>query len=182
MTTFVRRLVGAAALDPSVYEEVEADQGATAQALAVVLLSAAAAGIGARELGDNSPASVALFSTIALLGWVGWAWVTYEIGVRLLPEPQTKSDVGELMRTIGFATAPGLLRVAALLPGARLPVFAITSVWMLLAMIVAVRQALDYTSTARAVGVCAMGWVLSLAFAFVLGLLFGPSVESLQVE
>jgi len=176
VSTFVRRLLGAAALDASVYEEVEADQAATTQALAVVLLSSAAAGIGAQELGETSPASVALFSTIALIAWMGWAFVTYEIGVRLLPEPETRSDPGELLRTIGFATAPGLLRIFALLPGARVPVFALTAVWMLVAMILAVRQALDYKSTGRAIGVCALGWVLSIVFAFVLGLLFGPSL------
>ncbi len=178
MTTFVRRLLGAAALDASVYEEVEADKGATTQALVVVLLSSLAAGLGWQELGHNSPASVAVFSTIALIAWVGWAFVTYEIGVRILPGPQTQSDLGELLRTIGFATAPGMLRILALLPGARDVVFAITAVWMLFAMIVAVRQALDYEGTGRAIAVCALGWVLSIAFAFVLGLVFGPSLAS----
>ena len=178
MNTFVRRLLGAAVLDASVYEEVEADQGATTQALAVVLLSSLAAGLGWQDVGANSPASVAVFSTIALIAWVGWAFVTYEIGVRILPEPQTQSNLGELLRTIGFATAPGLLRVFGLLPGARDLVFGVTAVWMLFAMIVAVRQALDYKHTGRAVGVCALGWALSIVFAFVLGLLFGPSVAS----
>ncbi|MGB7220199.1 MAG: cytochrome c [Vicinamibacterales bacterium] len=178
MNTFVRRLLGAAVLDASVYEEVEADQGATTQALAVVLLSSLAAGLGWQDVGANSPASVAVFSTIALIAWVGWAFVTYEIGVRILPEPQTQSNLGELLRTIGFATAPGLLRVFGLLPGARDLVFGVTAVWMLFAMIVAVRQALDYKHTGRAIGVCALGWALSIVFAFVLGLLFGPSVAS----
>jgi len=45
----------------------------------------------------------------------------------------------------------------------------VAGVWMLVAMIIAVRQALDYQSTLRAVGVCIIGWI---AQAAVLMLLF----------
>jgi len=86
-------------------------------------------------------------------------------------------DVGELLRTTGFASTPGLLRVLGIVPGVTAPVFAVTAIWMLLAMVVAVRQALDYRSTARAVGVCVLGWVLAIAIAVTLGMLFGPAVS-----
>jgi hypothetical protein len=79
-----------------------------------------------------------------------------------------------LLRTIGFATAPGCLRVLGVLPGVTIPVFAVTAVWMLAAMVVAVRQALDYQSTARAMVACGLGWVLATAIAIVLGLALGP--------
>ena len=114
---------------------------------------------------------------VALLAWSAWALLTLQIGGRLLPEPQTRVDVGELLRTIGFASAPGILRIFGILPGVTLPAFAISAVWMLAAMIVAVRQALDYTTTARAIAVCILGWVLAVGFAIVLGLLFGPTVS-----
>ena len=94
-----------------------------------------------------------------------------------MPEPQTKVDMGELLRTIGFANAPGLLRVFGVIPSVSYPAFAIAAVWMLLAMIVAVRQALDYKSTARAVVVCAMGWALSIAISLVIGLFLSPPVS-----
>jgi hypothetical protein len=97
--------------------------------------------------------------------------------VRLLPQPQTRSNVGELLRTIGFATAPGCLRVLGVLPGVTIPVFAVTAVWMLAAMVVAVRQALDYDSTARALAVCGVGWLLTIVIVIVLGLAFGPSLS-----
>ena len=142
--TFLQRLVGAAALDAAIYEEVEADERATIQAGATVLLSSAAAGIGAIGFGGQALANVAFASTVALLAWGAWALVTFEIGVRVMPRPQTRSNVGELMRTIGFATAPGCLRVFGALPGVTIPVFAVTAIWMLAAMVVAVRQALDY--------------------------------------
>ena len=175
--TFLQRLVGAAALDVAIYEEVEADERATIQAGATVLLSSVAAGIGAIGFGGQPVANVVFVSTVALLAWAAWALVTFEIGVRVLPQPQTSSNVGELMRTIGFATAPGCLRVLGVLPGVTIPVFAVTAVWMLAAMVVAVRQALDYESTARAVAVCGLGWVLATAIAIVLGLAFGPTLS-----
>jgi hypothetical protein len=165
------------ALDVAIYEEVEADRSATTQAFAVVLLSSLAAGIGARGVGENSLPNIAFISIVSLLAWAAWALITFEIGARIMPEPQTRVDVGELLRTIGFASAPGLLRVLGVLPSVTAPVFAVTAIWMLLATIVAVRQALDYRSTARAVGVCVLGWVLAIAIAAALGLLFGPSVS-----
>lgn len=174
--TFLQRLVGAAALDRAIYEEVEADRGATGQALVVVLASSVAAGIGLSPDDRQTLSSVVFFSTVALLTWAAWALVIFEIGTRVLPEPGTRSDVGELLRTIGFAATPGVLRLLGVLPGVTIPVFAATTVWMLVAMIVAVRQALDYQSTMRAVVVCVLGLFLALTMAIVLGVVFGPSV------
>ena len=176
-TPFVMRLIGALALDPVTYEEVEADRSATGQALLVVVLSSVGAGIGARGLGSGSMRSMIFISALSLLGWMAWALLTYQIGVKLMPEPETRSDVGELMRTIGFSAAPGMLRIFGIVPGASIPAFAITAIWMLIAMIVAVRQALDFKSTARAVAVCGLGWALAVAIAVGLGLVFGPTVS-----
>ncbi len=175
--TYLQRLVGAAALDRTIYEEVEADGRASVQAAATVLLSSVAAGVGSIGFGGNAAANVAFVSTIALLAWAAWALVIFEIGVRIMPQQQTQSNVGELMRTIGFATAPGFLRLLGIIPEVTIPVFALTAVWMLAAMIVAVRQALDYQSTARAVAVCFLGWLLATAISVVLGLAFGPSLS-----
>jgi hypothetical protein len=175
--TFLQRVIGALALDVAIYEEVEGDRGATMQAFTVVLLSSFAAGIGARGFAENTVSNIAFISIISLLAWAAWALLTFEIGGRLMPEPQTRVDVGELLRTIGFAATPGMLRALGAMPRATMPVFVITSIWMLLAMIVAVRQALDYRSTPRAVAVCVLGWLLALVFAVGLGLVFGPSVS-----
>jgi hypothetical protein len=175
--TLLQRLIGAMALDTAIYEEVEADRAATGQAFAIVIFSSLAAGVGARGLGEVTVASMAYFSAVALIAWAAWALVTFQIGGRLMPSPQTRVDVGELLRTIGFASTPGLLRVLGVMPAVALPVFVVTSIWMLLAMIVAVRQALDYTSTARAVAVCVFGWAMAIAIALVMGLVFGPTVS-----
>ena len=175
--SFLQRLIGAMSLDAAIYEEVEADTGATTQAFLVVLASSLAAGFGARGLGGMTLVNITFVSIVALLAWAAWALVIFAIGGHLMPEPQTRVDVGELLRTIGFASAPGLLRVFGIIPGVAIPAFVISSVWMLFAMVIAVRQALDFRSTARAIGVCVLGWILAIAMTVALGLFFGPTVS-----
>lgn len=170
MASFTQRLIGAARLNIHTYEEVEADTTALGQALGVVVLSSVAAGIGAS--GRGVTASLLGGLVPALVGWFIWAWLTYMIGTRLLPMPQTHADLGQLLRTTGFASAPGIARVVGIVPGLSGAVFFVTGVWMLAAFVVAVRQALDYTSTLRALGVCSIGWVVYGIIIFVLGLFF----------
>jgi hypothetical protein len=171
MSSFVDRVVGAARLDARVYEEVEADTGATGQAMAVVVAAALAAGVG--SLRDGGVGAVAAV-VAGLVGWFAWAFVTWLVGTKLLPEPTTSADVGQLLRTIGFSASPGLLAVFGIVPILGGLVRFVAWVWQLVAMVVAVRQALDYTSTGRAVLVCVIGWILYVAvwvgFAVVLGI------------
>lgn len=167
MTDYVRRMIRAAKLDVSLYEEVEADKGALRQAMGVVVLSSLAAGVG--SIGKVGFMGILIGTVTALVGWYVWAYVTYLIGTKMLPEPQTRADHGELLRTIGFSSSPGILRVLSVIPGIMLVVYTISGIWMLVAMIVAVRQALDYQSTWRAVGVCLIGWIIQ---ALIVGLLF----------
>src|SRR5579871_1927459 len=96
--SFVMRLIGAISLDAPIYEEVEADRSGTGQALVVVVLSSLATGIGARGFADVTLGGILFFSGAALLGWMAWALVAFEVGYRLMPEPQTRADVGELLR------------------------------------------------------------------------------------
>jgi len=156
MSTFAERMIGAATLDVHTYEEVEADTTATTQAMAVVVLSSVAQGIAGLAQGGGMGFVTGAMG--ALIGWFIWAFLVYLIGTKVLPEPQTRSDLGELLRTTGFSASPGLLRVLGVIPlFGGLIIFAV-SIWMLVAMIIAVRQALDYQSTGRAVGVCLIGW------------------------
>jgi hypothetical protein len=176
LLTLTHRLVGAAALDAGTYEEIEADRAATPQAFVIVLASSVATGIGAIGLGGPN-GQILLMSVAALLGWAAWALLILQIGSRLLPEPATRVDVMELLRTIGFASAPGLFRVFGVLPALTIPVFVITSVWMLVAMVVAVRQALDFTSTARALAVCILGWLFAGLIVIAFGLWLTPPLS-----
>ena len=128
------------------------------QAMAVVVLSSVAAGIG--TVGTTGIKGLVLGTIVALAGWFIWAFLTYYIGTRLLSEPQTKADYGELLRTIGFSSSPGVLRVFGIIPMLGNILNFICGIWMLVAMVIAVRQALDYKSTWRAVGVCLIGWIV----------------------
>ena len=160
MSSLLNRMVGAAKLDLRIYEEVEADTKATGQAMGVVILSSIAQGIGNISYGPRVLISGTIF---ALIGWVVWASLTCIIGTRILPEPQTRSDIGELLRTMGFASSPGLLRVFGIVPFLGRPVLFLILIWMLVTMIIAVRQALDYRSTKRAIAVCVIGFVIYLS-------------------
>jgi hypothetical protein len=168
MTTFARRVAGAALLRSRTYEQIEADTASIIQAIAVVLLFSAAAGAGLSGAAGWQPITFGLTAAVALVTWFTWAVITLQIGAHILPEAQTRADLGELMRTIGFAAAPGWFQVLAVVPSVRTPVLIVTSLWMLAAMVVAVRQALDYTSTARALVVCLIGAIVPLAFFFLL--------------
>ena len=171
MASLTERMLGAAKLDAATYEEVEADATATPQAMLVVVLASVAAGFGVlRAVGVGGLLMAALAS---LLGWYVWAFITYFVGTRLLPGPKTQADVGQLLRTIGFSAAPGLIRVLGIIPGLYVPVSFVASLWMLVTMVVAVRQALDYESTGRAVAVCVIGLIFNFVVLFLLSRLLG---------
>jgi hypothetical protein len=164
-------------LNPAIYEEIEADRAATMQAMGVVALSSLAAGVGALGLASARVTTLAGISLLAFAVWGVWALLTLQIGTRIFPSPRTQADLGQLLRTIGFASAPGILRIAGVIPGTTAIVFAVTALWMLMAMIVAIRQALDYTSTARALAVCGLGWALALGLAIGIGLIWSPTLH-----
>jgi hypothetical protein len=168
MAAFAGRVVGALRLDVPTYEEVENDAGATGQAMLVVLMAAVANGVAGLDTGRGG-LGFAAGLVGGLAGWLVWAGLTWVIGAKLLPEPTTRADIGQLLRTIGFAQAPGLLRVLGPVPVVG-PLFVFAAgLWLLIAFVVAVRQALDYRSLARAVLVCILGF---LAYVLVTLLVF----------
>lgn len=171
MSSFTNRMIGAAKLDVNLYEEVEADKQAMGQAMGVVVLASLAAGIG--SVTTTGISGLFLGTVGALIGWFIWAFITYFVGTKILPEPQTKADYGELLRTIGFSSSPGLLRILGVIPILGTVIFFVCGIWMLVAMIIAVRQALDYQSTLRAVGVCIIGWIIQMILFWVIFSLFG---------
>ncbi len=164
MPVLTDRMIRAAKLDANLYEEVEADKSAMGQAMWVVILSSVAAGIG--SIGTTGIAGLLIGTIVALIGWFVWAFITYFIGTKILPEQQTSADYGELLRTIGFSSSPGIIRVLGIIPFLGSVINIVAGIWMLIAMVVAVRQALDYKSTGRAVGVCLIGWVVQVIILF----------------
>jgi hypothetical protein len=177
MGMFAYRLLGAAMLDAGVYEGIEADRSSTNQALAAVLLASLAAGVGAGDWLGTRLLTFAAVCALAVITWAAWAMLVFQIGTGVLPERDTQADWGQLLRTTGFSAAPGLLQVFGIVPEARLPVFAVTWLWMFAAMVIGVRHALDYRSTARAVAVCALGALLAGGLAFAASALFATTVS-----
>ncbi|MCK5255192.1 MAG: hypothetical protein KAQ81_04155, partial [Deltaproteobacteria bacterium] len=102
-------MIRAAKLDVNLYEEVEADKSAMGQAMTVVVISSVAAGLG--SIAKVGIGGILMGTIAALIGWYVWAYITYLIGTKILPESQTRADHGELLRTIGFSSSPGLIRV-----------------------------------------------------------------------
>jgi hypothetical protein len=171
MATLVERAIGAAKLDAATYEEVEHDPDALGQAVIVVLVVALAAGIGAVSRAGLS--GLVMTALASLVGWFLWAGVTYLVGTRLLPGPKTEADLGQLLRTLGFSATPGVFQAFAIIPVIGIVIGFAASLWQLAAMVVAVRQALDYESTGRAILVCVVGFLIYLAIGIVLGSLIG---------
>jgi hypothetical protein len=178
MSSYGYRLMRAAVLDRAVFEEIEADRSALPQAIATVVLSSLAAGLGSGGAHGVSMQAFAAYSIAAIVSWALWSALILQIGARLLPEAQTQTSFGELLRTSGFAAAPGLLMVFAAFEGVTTGIFLAAAVWMLAAMVVAVRQALDYRSTRHAITVCAVAWALAVLLPLVFALLFTRSALS----
>ena len=170
MNPFVDRMISAAKLDVRLYEEVEADKSALFQSMMVVVLSSVAAGIGV--VGKGGIAGLLAGAISALIFWLIWSYLTFIIGTRILPTQETRADYGELLRTIGFSSSPGLIRILGIIPGLTWIVSTVASIWMFIAMVIAVRQALDYTSTLRAVGVCVIGGVIYVVVSSIFFFLF----------
>jgi len=163
--TFAARVRGVLLLDIKTFEEIEADTTANLQAFIVVVSASIAAGLGA---GVRLGVIGLLRETFgALIGWVMWAAVTWVIGSKLLPEPQTRTDMGELLRVIGYAYAPNLFGFFAFIPALGIIVSTVVSFWLLAATILAVRQALDYVSTWRAAAVVLIGWLIFVVIQWV---------------
>ena len=165
--SFIDRLIGAARLDSSVYEEVEHDRDATGQAAAVVVAGSIAAGVAA--IGELGVAGLILGVVGGLVGWAVYAWVTYFIGTKILAGAETSADWGELARTLGFANGPRILLVIGVVSVLNALVSLIVLIWVLITTVVAVRAALDI-GTGRAIVVALIGVIVA---GIILGVAYG---------
>jgi hypothetical protein len=167
MRLFLNRFLRAAKLDVSLYQEIIENAGLFNQALIVVFIYSMAAAYG--TFGRLGAAGTNIGMITTLLGWYVWAFSTYIIGARLLPEDRTQADRKALMRVLGFASAPGILRALGFIPGLGIVILLITTGWMIAAATIGIKQALNYESTSRALGVCIIGIIISAVFQ---GLMF----------
>jgi hypothetical protein len=159
------RMIRAAGLDPALYDEVKRDPAAFRQAFFVVLLAAVATGIG---FGQGNFQLIVLGMLFALLGWALTAYLSWIIGDRIFPESEPRSSPAELLRTIGFANSPAIVRLLAVIPDTALFVMAVTTVWVLFSTVIAIRQGLGYQSMPRAIGVFLALQVMMIPLALLL--------------
>ncbi|WP_038037375.1 YIP1 family protein [Thermorudis peleae] len=169
--SLIERAIGAAKLDPNAYEAVEHDTDATTAALTIVVLAALAEGVS--NVGRNGIVGLVSGVVGGVIGWAVFAAFTYLIGVKLFATPQTEATWGQLLRTTGFAHAPAILNILGIIPVPGLDLFValITAIWVLLATIVAIRQALDFT-TLRAIGTAVVATLAEVFTIFIIGSLF----------
>ena len=160
MASIVDRMIRAAKLDVTLFQEVENEEGSMNQAMAVVVISSVAAGIGSAGLGG--PLGLVFGALAALVGWFIWAFLAHFIGTNMLAEPGTRATLNQVLRVAGFAAAPGVIRVFAFIPLLGGLINLAASLWMLAAFIVAIRQVLNYSSTGRAVAVCILGFLVQV--------------------
>ena len=147
----IRRMIEVAMLRGSVFEEVEHDRSATLQAMAVVILVAIAGGIGGMLSGEVDVLRGLVFGVIrGVVSWAVWAGAALLVGTTLLKTPETSADWGEVARGTGFSQTPGLLNVLVFVPILGGVVLVVTFFWQLAAMLMAIRESLDYSSLWRA--------------------------------
>jgi len=170
MASFGERVVGAMSLKASTFQEIEHDPTAMGQAVGVIVLAAVSAGIGNLFWGGLSGILYGIVTS--LIAYAVWAVVVWLIGTKVMPDPATKADFPETFRTIGFAAAPGILGIVTIIPILGWLLMAVIWVWQIAAMVIAVREVLDYTDTIKAVIVVVIGFVAQLIVAALLGMMF----------
>jgi hypothetical protein len=163
----ISRMLRASMLDAHVYEEVESDSSAIVQAVLIVVVVAVARGVATLSVTDNI-LGIAFGIIAGLLSWAVWAFITYFVGTKLLKAEETESSWGEMARVTGFAQSPGILFLIAVVPVVGTWILPVVSLWQLAAMVVGIRQALDYTSTFRAIGVVLIGFVAVIPLQLIL--------------
>jgi hypothetical protein len=162
MSRFFNRFFRAVKLEISLFQEILEDARTQNQSLIVVFLYSMAAAYGTFGRTGTTGINIGMITT--LLGWYVWAFSTYMIGARFLPEPQTEPDRKSVMRAMGFATAPGVLRAFGFLQGFGLVILVLAIAWMVAAATIGVKLALRYDSTSRAAGVVILGGIISALF------------------
>jgi hypothetical protein len=177
MTLFFTRFIGVLALDAGTFEAIEADRHSAMQSVIVLVAACFGGGIAAHGLGLVGPAGFLVGVVVTLGGWLVWVTLIAALGTTAFAEPETKSDLPELLRTLGYAAAPGVILVFAAMASAAPMVVAGVSLWMIAAAVLAVRQALDYRTTGRAIAVCVVGWLISFGVVVAALLLTGRPVN-----
>jgi hypothetical protein len=159
MAQIVDRMIRAAKLDPTLYDEVARDESTMGEALTVVVIVSAASGIGMSLAG---PLGLIGGAIAALVSWFIWAWLAFFVGTVMVPDSGTNTDLTAVLRVTGYASAPGVISVLGLIPLLGGLAALVASIWTLAAFVVAIRVVMNFESTGKAVLVCIIGWIVKM--------------------
>jgi hypothetical protein len=166
MATLPERMVGAMQANVKTFQEIEADSSAMGQAVAVIVIAGVVSLIG--NIWRAGIGVGVMHLIISIIGYALWSLIIVLVGTKLMPEPTTKADFNEGFRVIGFTASPGIFNVLAIVPFLGPLISFVIWIWMVIIGVVAVREVLDYTSTARAIVVCLIAAVVCWIITFVI--------------
>jgi hypothetical protein len=158
MASLGERMVGAMKADVKTFQEIEADPAAIGQAVTVIVIAGVASLIGNVFRSGVFGGMMALI--LSLISYALWSLLVVLIGTKLMPEPSTKADFNEAFRVIGFTAAPGVFNLLAIIPFLGPLISLVIAIWTLIIGVIAVREVLDYSNTARAIIVCLIAMVV----------------------
>ena len=164
--TFGDRVVGAMKLDPNAFEDVERDPTAIGQSVGVIVLAAVAAGIGNVFRGGLT--GIVYGACLSVVGFLVWSLIVWVIGTKVMPEPATKADYPETFRVLGFSAAPGLASVVTIIPILGYLLMLLIWLWLIAAMIIAVKAVLDYSTLGKAIIVVVIGWIVNFVLTMII--------------
>ena len=173
------RMLRAAQLDATLFEEVENDRAATAQALAVVGIVSVAIGFGSIDVGVDFSVDALIGGTVlGLAGWVVWAGITYGLATTILRGKRNEADFAAVVRSLAFAQSVGAFRFFGFVGQVGDLVIWVVFLWQFLAVVESARELFDYESNKRLFGVVLMGAAPNFYLTYLLvNQLFGVAPE-----
>jgi hypothetical protein len=174
----IERMLRAARLDPAVYYELKRDGSANGQAFVVVLLALAGALVGGglgQLLHLLSPLGwISLFWAVgtALCDWLFWCFIAELVGARF----GSRADFEQLLRPVGFAYAPGVLRALTLFSGLARPISLVVFLWIAVGSVLAIREAMQL-ETGKAVLIAALTTAICVLISMLLCFITGSALS-----
>ncbi|MBN1659367.1 MAG: YIP1 family protein [Anaerolineae bacterium] len=172
----IDRILRAIRLDPNVYREIAEDENAMGEAAIIVIVVTLLSALGSAFAAESFFVSLIVSWLMSVIvGWIGWAVLTYFIGAKLFGG---RSSIPEMMRVLGYASAPQLLGVLGFIPCLGWLASLIGAILALIAGIIAVRESMEF-DTGKAVLTVLIAWVIAFAITFGVGLVIGGGAAAL---
>ncbi len=125
--------------------------------------------------------AIGMSGLTAILTWFIWAILIYVLGVKIFPDKQTKVSFKKVLTAVGFAHAPGLLRFFAVTPELMIPIIFITQFWIFAALIISIRQILNFKSNLKSFGIVFLSFliIVFMSISFVMSRMNALPINSI---